>query len=236
MDKREKCIRRGGVILCELFALVTAAAMLRAGEYNRLVLAVGTLGLVLLPEIMERLFSCRMSLGVYVFGLLYAIGPMLGHCWDLYYADIYWDKLLHIAGGVMFALVGLYLFEFLSRGDRSCLLQALFALCFSMALAVLWEFVEYGCDVFFHTDMQQDTLLSAVYSYLLGNGPGVAGALENIQSVVVDGVEFSAGGYVDIGLHDSMQDMLVETAGAAAVAAYHLAWGQKHPLIKRREK
>lgn len=236
MKETEKRIRLAGVILCQLLTVITVIRLLPTGDGNRLAMAFGTVLLILLPEVMERLFRCRLSLPVYLFGLVYAIGPMLGHCWDLYYAGIGWDKLLHAAGGVMFALIGLFLFDFFSKEDRSVLLSAIFALCFSMALSVLWEFVEYGCDLLFHTDMQNDTLVTSIYSYLLGDGPGVAGSLEDISTVTVDGTLLPTGGYIDIGLIDTMQDMLVETLGAAVVSTVHLIGRGKHPLITLREE
>lgn len=236
MKQYEKWARRISVILCEGFTLITIAMMPMKQEFSRLLLACTTVILVLLPEMMERLFRCRFSLPLYLFGVLYTMGPMLGHCWELYYAGIYWDKLLHTAGGVMFGLVGLYLFDFLNRGEAPVLLRALFALCFSVALSVFWEFMEYGADCLLHTDMQQDTLVNTIHTYFLGQGPGVTGSLENILSVVVDGVELSSGGYLDIGLIDTMEDMLVETLGAVIVFVTHLIGGGKYRLITPTEK
>lgn len=235
MKKLEKNIRLTGVVLCQLLTAVTIIMLIPAGFDSRLLMALGTLFLILLPEVMERIFHCHFSLGVYLFGILYAIGPMLGHCWNLYYAGIHWDKLLHIAGGVMFALVGYFLCQFLTKGKSTPLMSAVFALCFSMALSMLWEFVEYGCDIFLHTDMQNDSYLTTIHSYFLGDGLGIAGALENITTVTVDGTVLSTQGYVDIGLTDTMQDMLVETLGALLACVVCLVDGGKHPFIKFRE-
>ena len=225
MAKAEKRIRLAGILVCQLFALFTTAVMIITKQYGRLPMSLGTMLLILLPEILERIFRCRLSLGVYIFGLLYALGPMIGCCWNLYYAGIGWDKLLHAAGGVMFAIIGAFFFQLLSKEKPGALLTAIFALCFSMALSVLWEFVEYGCDILLHTDMQQDTILPAIHSYLLGDGPGVAGSLENITSTVVNGQVLATGGYVDVGLVDTMEDMLVEAAGALAACVFRLTGG-----------
>lgn len=231
MKKYEEVIRLIGVILCELFTLITIGELIGNQDTERLLLACFTVVLVLLPLAMELIFRCKLSLPVYIFAILYALGPMLGHCYNFYYTVTGWDKLLHICGGVMFALVGMYLFDFINKGESPVLLRALFALCFSVALSVIWEFVEYAADIFLNMDMQQDTLITAFNSYLLGPETGVTGGIRDIMSVVVDGVEISTGGYIDIGLHDTMQDMLVETLGALVVSVLHLIDGGRHRCI-----
>ena len=107
-------IKTTGIVLCELLAIGTIVFLVVSKQYRRLPLAFGTLGLVLLPAIMEKLFRCRLCLSVYIFALLYAVGPMMGQCWNFYYTISWWDKLLHISGGVMFAIVGAYFFELLT--------------------------------------------------------------------------------------------------------------------------
>ena len=68
-------------------------------------------------------------------------------------------------------------------------------------------------DKFFGMDMQQDTLLTGINSYLLGSGTGVLGSIENIESVTINGIDTGMAGYIDIGLIDTMGDMLVCTVG-----------------------
>ena len=233
MTASKKAVRRIGIALCELFTLGTILMLLITGQYDRLPLAFGTLLLVLLPSAMEQLLHCRICLPVYLFALLYAVGPMLGQCWNLYYTVACWDKILHICGGVMFAIVGLYLFDFLNRGQKSMLLCVTFALCFSMALGAAWEFVEFGSDQLLHSDMQDDTVITSLYSYMLDDGIGVAGSIPDIQSVVIDGTPLPVDGYIDIGLIDTMLDMLLETLGALAICVAALIDKGNHPLIEK---
>ena len=88
MGKTEKRIKLGATALCELFTGYTLIMLLTAGEPDRLALAFGTLLLAALPLALEKLLSCRISLPLYLFALAYAIGPMLGHCWKLYYSTV----------------------------------------------------------------------------------------------------------------------------------------------------
>lgn len=229
MHKNEKRIKLIGTVLCEIFTVCTILMLLAGGEPDRLLLAFATLLLVALPMLMEKLLHCRISLPVYIFALAYAVGPMLGHCWKLYYTVPVWDKLLHISDGVMFAILGAYCFDLLAKNKELPVVRTVFALCFSMAIAVLWEFCEFGADTFLGMDMQDDTVVYSLTSYLLGNTLEVTGSIENIQSVVVNGVALP--GYIDIGLIDSMLDMLLETLGAVVTCLALWSDKGKHPGI-----
>lgn len=237
MKRWEKFARGVGVLACQIFAVVTFFMLLSGKQYDRLLLAAGTVILALVPEMMERLFRYRISTPFYLFCLFYAIGPMLGHCHNLYYLLPGWDKMLHIFGGVVFAVLGIHLFgRFAGEGRKKIFFGALFALCFSMAVSVLWEFVEFAADRLFPVDMQSDTVIDSILSYSLGNGLGVAGTFENITSVMVNGEALPIAGYLDIGLMDTMWDMLLETIGGLAAAVFYLIDKGRHSVLMPREK
>jgi len=234
INKTYSKIKTFGIILCELLVLGTIAFLVATEQYSRLPLALGTLGLVLLPAMMERLFRCRLCLPVYIFALVYAVGPMMGQCWNFYYTISWWDKQLHICGGVMFAILGAYFFDLLVKEKVHPAARTIFALCFSIAIAVLWEFCEFGADRFLGMDMQDDTVVYGLTSYLLGDAVGITGSISNIQSVVVNGTPLPVSGYIDIGLIDSMLDMLLETVGAVITCVILWLDKGKHPMIQNR--
>jgi uncharacterized membrane protein YjdF len=123
----------------------------------------------------------------------------------------------------MFAILGAYLFDLLVKDKALPVVRILFSLCFSIAIAVLWEFCEFGADILLGMDMQDDTVIHSLTSYLLGDRLGVTGSIEHIQAVTVNGIRLP--GYIDIGLIDSMLDMLLETLGAAVTCM--LLWFRK---------
>lgn len=234
MRKTENWIKLAGTVLCEIFTVYTIVILFAGSESDRLALAFATLLLAALPMLLEKLFQCRISLPVYIFALAYAVGPMLGHCWKLYYTVPVWDKLLHISGGVMFAILGAFFFDKLAQGKQKPITGALFALCFSMAIAVVWEFCEFGADTFLGMDMQDDMVVTHLTSYLLGESIGITGSIENIRSVVVNGITLP--GYIDIGLTDSMLDMLLESLGALVTCLLLLLDKGRHPPIQDKGK
>ena len=237
MNKKERIARLIGVLLCEAFAVITIIMMIVSKQYDRLLLAFATPFIILAPKILELLFRCKIDLPVYLFGLFYAIGPMLGQCYNLYYTVSWWDKMLHISGGVMFAFLGLFLFEkYVGKDKKKMVMTAVFALCFSIAIAVLWEFSEFGADTFLGMDMQDDTVITHINSYLLNEGVGIAGSIENIEEVIVNGQVLPVKGYIDIGLTDTILDMLLETMGAVVVAMIYIASKGKFAVFKKKEE
>lgn len=235
MKKSEKVFRWVGIGAGELFTVCTVLLMFFQKKYNCLPLAFGTLLILAVPAILERLLRCRICTPAYLVSLLYAVGPMLGQCYGLYYLVSWWDKLLHLWGGIMFVLLGILLFGRMGGDTQKRLLVGVFALCFSMAISVTWEFIEFSSDQFLGTDMQGDTVVTSIHSYALDEGLGAAGAIEDIDEVTINGQPLPFKGYLDIGLIDTMTDMLLETLGAlAAVIVY---WGDRgrHPVAVPRQ-
>ena len=80
-----------------------------------------------------------------------------------------WDTMLHTINGFLAAAVGFSMVLLLNDNEKltfdlSPFFLALVAFCFSMTIGVLWEFFEFGMDWFFHSDMQRDTVINAIYS------------------------------------------------------------------------
>ena len=78
---------------------------------------------------------------------------------------------------------------------------------------MVWEFYEYAMDTFLNFDMQCDTVVHSIKSYLVGSSPIVVDTIDNITEVTVNGVDLGVGGYLDLGHIDTMNDMLSNTAG-----------------------
>ena len=131
-----------------------------------------------------------------------------------------WDTLLHTVNGFVAAAIGFSLVDLMNRSERisfslSPLFAVLVAFCVSMTIGVMWEFFEFFMDQVFQLDMQKDTVIQSFSTVVLdpshGNTPI---RLEDIRDVAVNGTSLGLGGYLDIGLIDTMQDLLVNFIGA----------------------
>ena len=139
--------------------------------------------------------------------------------------------MLHTINGFLAAAVGFSMVLLLNDNEKltfdlSPFFLAMVAFCFSMTIGVLWEFFEFGMDWFFHTDMQRDTVINAIYSASLDpTRTNKVVAVKEIHDVVINGENLGLGGYLDIGLIDTMKDLLVNFVGAVvfSVAGYFYA-------------
>ena len=131
-----------------------------------------------------------------------------------------WDTMLHTLNGFLAAAVGFSLIMLLNDDDRltfdlSPLFLALVAFCFSMTIGVLWEFFEFFMDYFLGSDMQKDTIVHAINTVMLDTTrTNKVVSIPNIQDVVINGQNLGLGGYLDIGIIDTMKDLFVNFIGA----------------------
>lgn len=223
-------LRAGGLLICILFCIVSAGVFFFVDKNKEAVMALLSILLCLLPPLVQILFSCRIATPIYLVTLVYALGGLIGNGYGLYYLTAWWDKGLHTLAGVLFALFGMFLAARLNR-EKPCSLwlRVVFALCFSMAISVLWEFFEFFADRLIGTDMQQDRVVNMVHSYLLGDQPGQVGTVEKITHSQIGEKIFP--GYVDLGLIDTMTDMLTETVGALFGGVFLLLDRDRHPAF-----
>ena len=95
------------------------------------------------------------------------------------------------------------------------------AFCFSMTIGVLWEFVEYFADNVLLLDMQKDTVIHTIRSVALDpTMTNTVMTIDGIADVIVNGESLGLGGYLDIGLHDTMEDLLVNFIGAVVFCTF----------------
>lgn len=213
------------------FALrLSVLAVLLAQIFNRnfenVFLCVLVLILFAMPSILERRLDIDLpdTLEIIILLFIYA-AEILGEINAYYVTFPHWDTLLHTLNGFLCAAIGFSLLDLLNRHKRatfslSPLYLAVVAFCFSMTVGVLWEFFEFWMDQLFYLDMQKDTVIHEIGTILLDpngkNRPVRIGQITDVILVQEDGTRtaLGLGGYLDIGLLDTMADLIVNFAGA----------------------
>lgn len=169
--------------------------------------------------------------------LALAAGSILGSCFNVYTTVPFFDTVLHGMSGIIFAALGFALAEkFFGKADGKrkfygCLT---FAFCFSLAIAVLWEIFEYGCTAAFGFDMMEDTIVTRINSYLLSGNHTETVELDGIIKTVIyygEGKTYTIDGYLDIGLIDTLTDMIICTVGTSVFAVLSAVSRIKCPKI-----
>ncbi len=210
------------------------------GNYENVFLCLLTLVLMVMPSILQVTFKVEFPsvLEIIILFFIFA-AEILGEIQSFYIHFPYWDTILHTLNGFLCAAIGFSLVELLNRHRRqhfnlSPLFLAIVAFSFSMTIGVLWEFFEYGMDTFFKMDMQKDTVIHTISStYLDSTKQNLRVLIPEIEEVIINGQPLGVGGYLDIGLIDTMKDLLVNFVGAIifAVLGYFYMKRQNKSVI-----
>lgn len=208
------------VILRALVILVMVLQILNR-NFENVFLCILTLALLLVPSFIQVNLKIEFPTGLEIILLFFIFAAeILGEIQAYYIKIPEWDTALHTTNGFLMAAIGFSLVDILNRHERfsirlSPLYVSLGAFCFSMTIGVIWEFFEFAMDRFLGLDMQKDTVIHSISSVMLdpagGNHPAV---IKDITDVAVNGESLGLGGYLDIGLIDTMQDLFVNFIGA----------------------
>ena len=225
LEKRHRTRRRltirGVLSFFIVLTFVRAAFMHR---YENMFVCVLSLALFCVPMLIER--SLDIDIPPLMEAIIYCFifaAEILGEINSFYTIIPGWDTMLHTINGFLVAAVGFSLVDLFNRSERftfklSPLFLAIVAFCFSMTVGVLWEFFEFGADQMLGTDMQKDFIVQNINSVSLN--PDGLNNVEHVQveSLVVNGEDWMQfpGGYLDIGLIDTMKDLQVNFIGAVA--------------------
>ena len=210
------------------FVILTIIIQAWRGNWENVFMAVLTLLLFLIPFFIDRRLNIKLPNALEVMILLFIFSAeILGEIQNFYGIFRHWDTILHTINGFLCAAIGFSLIDILNRSQKfhtkmKPIFVALVAFCFSMTIGVLWEFFEFGMDEIIKTDMQKDRIATVISSVALNEEKeNVPIVIKNIEETKIYGeidnekTEITIkGGYLDIGLKDTMKDLLVNFVGA----------------------
>lgn len=208
--------------------ILTLVFQMWHGNYYNVFLCVLTLVLFLIPAFADRRLHIKLPSMLEIVILLFIFSAeILGEIQNFYGIFHSWDTMLHTINGFMMAAIGFALIDILNNDPHfhftaSPLFVAFVAFCFSMTVGIVWEFFEFSMDYFFMTDMQKDFIynaISSVHTSVNPTGANSAVLIEDVKTTIegtVDGVPqtFTIDGYLDIGIKDTIKDLLVNCLGA----------------------
>jgi hypothetical protein len=180
----------------------------------------------LLPSFLYNKLSIKVPLALEISAVLFTfmcvVGGEIGH---LYAQFPLWDKILHTFSGFLIATIGLAFVDFFTKRKGSVFrltpfFAVFFAFFFALGVEVIWEIFEYLVDTLTGTtDMQADYYIDFFVSKKAGGEMNPTPIIVNgIKDVVITfengGEAMVLPGYIDIGLADTMHDIIVGAAGA----------------------
>ena len=212
-------------------------------NYEGVGIAILSLVLFLLPSFMEQNFKIEIpplfegTIYLFIFA-----AEILGEIDHFYVAIPGWDTMLHTLNGFLAAAVGFSMIDLMNRHSKNINLSpfylAMVAFCFSMTIGVIWEFIEFAGDSFFGQDMQKDFIVQSFQSVTLDPAHSqkviaVKGIIDTVihtqsgESITIEG------GYLDIGIIDSMKDLLVNFIGAIVYSAFGYLYLRQRDFVKK---
>lgn len=190
------------------------------GSYHNMFLGILTLILFMIPQLIEKTIDVTIPTGLKTIILIFIFAAeILGEINAFYVKIPVWDTMLHTTNGFLMAAIGFALIDLFNRSEKfsikmSPYFVAFVAFCFSMTIGVLWEFFEFSMDWFFYTDMQKDWILPVISSVKLDPAGANTPVKVAVESVVINGEAWNLGGYLDVGIVDTMKDLMVNFLGA----------------------
>lgn len=210
-------------LILRILVIICMVLEILRGDLNNAFLCLLSLLLFTIPTILEDKF--KIGLPTLLESIIYLFifsAEILGEINNFYGNIPYWDTILHTLNGFLAAGVGFSLIDLLNKNSKSIKLSAEFvaivAFCFSMTIGVLWEFFEYGADRYLKLDMQKDRIVSSISSVELDpekdNKSITVDNIKETHIITEDGTIVINGGYLDIGINDTMKDLIVNFIGA----------------------
>ena len=206
------------VVICMILQIIR-------GDLNNALLCLLSLVLLFAPLFIQNKYEITLpdSLEISIYLFIFS-AEILGEINNFYGIIPHWDTCLHTINGFLATAVGFSLVDLLNKNSKDINLSpfylCLVAFCFSMTIGILWEFFEYGGDKLVKFDMQKDTLITNISSVYINpdieNKPVVVDNIGKTEIFDKDGklLYVIDGGYLDIGLNDTMKDLFVNFIGA----------------------
>ena len=197
-------------LLLRFLVILTMIAQFFNRNFENVFLCLLTLILFVLPTVFERQLMIDLPDTLEVIILLFIFSAeILGEIQAFYTTFQGWDTILHTLNGFLCAAIGFSLVDMLNREER-----------FSLTIGVLWEFFERFMDVYFGFDMQKDFVINAIRSVSLdpenlNRVHSITGITDVIAVTDQGQIPLGVGGYLDVGILDTMKDLWVNFIGAS---------------------
>ena len=225
--------------------ILTLIRQIFLGAWNNVFLCGLTLILFVIPAVIEKKFNLALPDALQVLILIFIYSAeILGEINEFYIVIPHWDTILHTINGFLCAAVGFSTIDILNQKEffhatMSPIFVALVAFCFSMTIGVMWEFFEFGADQVLKYDMQKDVIQESISTVKLDpDGKNKTVKINNIEKTIIQSKDENGniienvvdGGYLDLGITDTMQDLIVNFVGAVVFSILGLLY------IKNRDK
>ena len=222
MNKRIK-INILTYIILNLLVIKCLLLQILNNNWSNIFLCLLTLLLFFIVKSINKTLNIEMSIFLEVIVYLFIYSSIiLGEVYNFFRLIYYWDTILHTITGFISAAFG-YSLIYILNNNINKYIKPIFAfivsISFSMLIGVFWEFIEFSVDYYLTKDMQKDQIITKISSVKLNPQLENKGILINdINKTIIysnnKNIIVINGGYLDIGLVDTIKDLFVNFLGA----------------------
>jgi len=162
---------------------ISIATFILSRNWESAINATFILILMLTPSFLKKKYSIYLplELDLAIVGFIF-LSLYLGSLGDFYEKFPWWDVVLHFQSGLLLGVIGFVMIYVLNERKSERLVMSpgfvsLFAVCFSLALSVLWEIYEYAVDSWFGFNMQETGLPDTMGDFIINGISAVIIAL-----------------------------------------------------------
>lgn len=160
-----------------IFVAISIIGFLFWGEWESAISALFIFILMLAPPFLKQQYRFYLPFEIdFAIVMFIFLSLFLGSLHDFYEKFYWWDVALHIQSGILLGVVGFMLVYILNarKSDKLTMspgFVSFFAVCFSLAISVVWEIYEYAGDTWFGYNMQETGLPDTMGDFIF-NGSG----------------------------------------------------------------
>ncbi len=226
--------------ILRILVIITLTIQLIHGNFHEVFLCLLTLILFVIPFIVDDKFKITLpnSLEISIFLFIFS-SEILGEIQNFYGIFPHWDTLLHTINGFLSAAIGFSLVDILNNSKKitfrlSPFFVVIVSFCFSMTVGVCWEIFEFSGDQILNMDMQKDRIVNQISSVELNpdqkNIPVIIDHISHVEIHYNQNKVVTVNGYLDLGIIDTMKDLIVNLIGALIFSIYGYLY------LKNKEK
>lgn len=144
------------IFLCSLAAVCFCIRDLNVGSYDRILGDVTVPFVLLIPRIMGKIFKIKITSAMeLVYVLFIILAQFLGSVVNLYNKVWWYDLFAHFLSGILTSVLSLVVLNWFGVYNRkNKWFNFLFIISFTLMIASIWEFMEFGTDTFFGMNVQ----------------------------------------------------------------------------------
>ncbi len=144
------------IFLCSLAAVCFCIKDLNTGSYDRLLGDITVPLVLLIPRIAGKIFKIKITSAMeLVYVLFIILAQFVGSVVNLYNKVWWYDLFAHFLSGVLTSVLSLVVLNWFGvYKEKNKWFNFLFIISFTLMIASIWEFMEFGTDTFLGMNVQ----------------------------------------------------------------------------------